>query len=128
VNQETYTNQDHVPEHVSDVPETQALVRPSIGYTSEAFVTEKGLGVSRETTTWRDVPARGEDEAILLEEAARRAAIAYAVAWAQPDDVVLVAGKGHESGQTSGGQTRPFDDRDELTRALEAQMTWGARP
>lgn len=77
MNQETYTNQDHVPEHVSDVPETQALVRPSIGYTSEAFVTEKGLGVSRETTTWRDVPARGEDEAILLEEAARRAAIAY---------------------------------------------------
>ena len=64
----------------------------------------------------------------LVEIGDRRAAIAYAVAWAQPDDVVLIAGKGHESGQTSGGQTRPFDDRDELTRALEAQMTWGARP
>ncbi|HTM84292.1 MAG TPA: UDP-N-acetylmuramoyl-L-alanyl-D-glutamate--2,6-diaminopimelate ligase [Mycobacterium sp.] len=50
----------------------------------------------------------------------RRAAIEYAVAWAAPGDVVLIAGKGHESGQTSGGQTRPFDDRDELAAALEA--------
>ncbi len=27
---------------------------------------------------------------------------------------MLIAGKGHEAGQTSHGQTRPFDDRDEL--------------
>jgi UDP-N-acetylmuramoyl-L-alanyl-D-glutamate--2,6-diaminopimelate ligase len=50
----------------------------------------------------------------------RAEAIAHAVNWARPGDVVLVAGKGHESGQTAGGQTRPFDDRDELARALEA--------
>ena len=50
----------------------------------------------------------------------RREAIDYAVAWAQPGDVVLVAGKGHEPGQTSHGVTRPFDDRDELAKALEA--------
>jgi UDP-N-acetylmuramoyl-L-alanyl-D-glutamate--2,6-diaminopimelate ligase len=48
----------------------------------------------------------------------RRAAIDHAVAWARGGDVVLVAGKGHEAGQTSQGQTRPFDDRDELARAL----------
>lgn len=50
----------------------------------------------------------------------RREAIDYAVAWARPGDVVLVAGKGHEAGQTSKGTTRPFDDRDELAAALEA--------
>jgi UDP-N-acetylmuramoyl-L-alanyl-D-glutamate--2,6-diaminopimelate ligase len=50
----------------------------------------------------------------------RREAIDHAVAWAQPGDVVLVAGKGHETGQTSHGQTRPFDDRQELAGALEA--------
>jgi UDP-N-acetylmuramoyl-L-alanyl-D-glutamate--2,6-diaminopimelate ligase len=33
---------------------------------------------------------------------------------------VLIAGKGHEIGQTSRGQTRPFDDRDELAGSLEA--------
>jgi UDP-N-acetylmuramoyl-L-alanyl-D-glutamate--2,6-diaminopimelate ligase len=50
----------------------------------------------------------------------RRAAIEHAVGWARSGDVVLVAGKGHEAGQTSHGQTRPFDDRDELARALDA--------
>lgn len=50
----------------------------------------------------------------------RRAAIDYAVAWARTGDVVLIAGKGHESGQSSGGRTRPFDDRLELAAALAA--------
>ncbi len=50
----------------------------------------------------------------------RAAAIRHAVAWARPGDVVLVAGKGHETGQTAGGHTRPFDDRVELRAALEA--------
>jgi UDP-N-acetylmuramoyl-L-alanyl-D-glutamate--2,6-diaminopimelate ligase len=54
-----------------------------------------------------------------IEEIAdRRAAIEFAVGWAREGDVVLVAGKGHEAGQTSGGVTRPFDDRDELAAAL----------
>jgi UDP-N-acetylmuramoyl-L-alanyl-D-glutamate--2,6-diaminopimelate ligase len=48
----------------------------------------------------------------------RRAAIEHAVGWARAGDVVLVAGKGHEAGQTSRGETRPFDDRDELAAAL----------
>jgi UDP-N-acetylmuramoyl-L-alanyl-D-glutamate--2,6-diaminopimelate ligase len=51
----------------------------------------------------------------------RREAIDHAVAWARPGDVVLIAGKGHEAGQTSHGQTRPFDDREELAAALEAR-------
>ncbi|WP_029115055.1 UDP-N-acetylmuramoyl-L-alanyl-D-glutamate--2,6-diaminopimelate ligase [Mycobacterium sp. URHB0044] len=50
----------------------------------------------------------------------RREAIDYAVRWAGDGDVVLVAGKGHEAGQTSHGDTRPFDDREELARSLEA--------
>ena len=50
----------------------------------------------------------------------RAEAIAHAVCWARPGDVVLIAGKGHETGQTEAGQTRPFDDRVELARALQA--------
>ena len=49
----------------------------------------------------------------------RHAAITYAVGWARRGDVVVIAGKGHETGQTVGGHTRPFDDRDELARALD---------
>ena len=57
--------------------------------------------------------------ALVLDIADRRAAIAHAVGWARRGDVVVIAGKGHETGQTAGGTTRPFDDRDELARALE---------
>ncbi len=56
----------------------------------------------------------------VVEIADRRAAIEHAVGWARRGDVVVVAGKGHESGQTAGGQTRPFDDRRELAAALAA--------
>jgi UDP-N-acetylmuramoyl-L-alanyl-D-glutamate--2,6-diaminopimelate ligase len=54
----------------------------------------------------------------------RRAAITAAVAEAGPGDIVLIAGKGHESGQTVGDRTHPFDDRDvarEVLRAVLAQ-------
>lgn len=61
----------------------------------------------------------------VIEIGDRREAIGHAVAWARPGDVVLVAGKGHEAGQTSLGQTRPFDDRDELAGAIDE---WGSRP
>lgn len=46
-----------------------------------------------------------------LIELDRRAAMRAAFEWAAPGDVVLVAGKGHESGQTTGDRTIPFDDR-----------------
>jgi len=41
----------------------------------------------------------------------RRAAIAAALGDSGPDDVVLIAGKGHESGQIVGDTVLPFDDR-----------------
>ncbi|MCV7170325.1 UDP-N-acetylmuramoyl-L-alanyl-D-glutamate--2,6-diaminopimelate ligase [Mycobacterium manitobense] len=56
----------------------------------------------------------------ILEVGDRRGAIDCAVAWARPGDVVLIAGKGHEAGQTSQGRTRPFDDRHELAESLAA--------
>ncbi|AFM17917.1 UDP-N-acetylmuramyl-tripeptide synthetase [Mycolicibacterium chubuense NBB4] len=57
----------------------------------------------------------------------RRAAIGHAVASARAGDVVLIAGKGHESGQTRGGRTLPFDDREELAAALQASGARGSR-
>jgi UDP-N-acetylmuramoyl-L-alanyl-D-glutamate--2,6-diaminopimelate ligase len=49
----------------------------------------------------------------------RRAAIAAAMAALRPGDVLAVAGKGHESGQTIGTETLPFDDV-AVVRALAA--------
>lgn len=53
----------------------------------------------------------------------RRAAIVAAVALAKPGDVLVVAGKGHETGQEVQGVKHPFDDVHELTRAIEGQDT-----
>jgi UDP-N-acetylmuramoyl-L-alanyl-D-glutamate--2,6-diaminopimelate ligase len=49
----------------------------------------------------------------------RREAIRLGVALARPGDVLVVAGKGHETGQEVAGRLLPFDDRLELRAALE---------
>ncbi|WP_308282950.1 UDP-N-acetylmuramoyl-L-alanyl-D-glutamate--2,6-diaminopimelate ligase [Pseudonocardia nigra] len=61
-------------------------------------------------------PGRGD----LLEIGDRRAAIAAAVAYAKPGDAVVVAGKGHETGQEIAGVKHPFDDAAELSAAIAA--------
>ncbi|GAA0977137.1 UDP-N-acetylmuramoyl-L-alanyl-D-glutamate--2,6-diaminopimelate ligase [Nocardioides aquaticus] len=47
----------------------------------------------------------------VVEVAGRREAIALALGRTGPGDVVLVAGKGHETGQEVAGTVHPFDDR-----------------
>jgi UDP-N-acetylmuramoyl-L-alanyl-D-glutamate--2,6-diaminopimelate ligase len=51
----------------------------------------------------------------------RRAAIALAFAEAQPDDLVVVAGKGHETEQVIGKQVLPFDDRKVVRELLRGR-------
>lgn len=53
----------------------------------------------------------GDGPAEVVEIGDRRAAIAEALDRAGPGDLVLVAGKGHESGQEVAGVVHPFDDR-----------------
>ena len=63
------------------------------------------------------VPVHERGEVQVLQD--RAAAIAAAVARAQPGDTVLVAGKGHEQGQDIAGVVRPFDDRQVLREAIQ---------
>ncbi len=61
-----------------------------------------------------------EGGAPIVVELDRRAAIRAAVRAARPGDVVVIAGKGHEAGQTANGVTVPFDDRVVAREELEA--------
>ncbi|KQT08931.1 UDP-N-acetylmuramoyl-L-alanyl-D-glutamate--2,6-diaminopimelate ligase [Ramlibacter sp. Leaf400] len=54
-------------------------------------------------------------------QADRARAIAETVAAAAPQDVILLAGKGHEAYQEIAGVKHPFDDRVHARRALEAR-------
>ncbi len=51
----------------------------------------------------------------------RGEAITHAVSILNAGDVLLVAGKGHEQGQTIGTTTHPFDDLTETQKAMEAK-------
>ncbi|MFY1676501.1 MULTISPECIES: UDP-N-acetylmuramoyl-L-alanyl-D-glutamate--2,6-diaminopimelate ligase [unclassified Streptomyces] len=67
------------------------------------------------------VPAHERAEVQVFED--RAAAVAAAVARAEPGDTVLVAGKGHEQGQDIAGVIRPFDDRRVLREAIRRTQT-----
>ena len=69
-------------------------------------------------------PGTGASVAV---EPDRRRAIERAVAEAGPGDVVVIAGKGHETTQTIGDPVRPFDDR-EVARSALAPGAPGGEP
>ena len=72
-------------------------------------------------------------DAAFMVEPDRRAAIARSVEEARSGDVVVIAGKGHEDYQEIGNARLPFDDVEEVRRALSSRFasdpaTWVAAP
>jgi UDP-N-acetylmuramoyl-L-alanyl-D-glutamate--2,6-diaminopimelate ligase len=74
----------------------------------------------------RNVPE--DRRAEVFEVGGRRAALAAAVAMAQAGDVLLVAGRGHETGQEVAGTVHPFDDRDVLREVIRGLPAEGTTP
>ena len=68
-----------------------------------------------------DAMATGAPQARRISD--RREAIGWAVGEARDGDVVLIAGKGHETYQElAGGRREPFDDREVAREALDARL------
>src|SRR5579875_3575005 len=67
--------------------------------------------------------ASGAREGQVVVQPDRAEAIAEAIGAARPGDVVLIAGKGHETTQEIGGQVRPFDDAVVARQAV--RQLWG---
>jgi UDP-N-acetylmuramoyl-L-alanyl-D-glutamate--2,6-diaminopimelate ligase len=72
------------------------------------------------------VRAGAHPAGVLHVEPDRRAAIALALGRAQAGDVVVIAGKGHETSQQFADRTMPFDDRAVTTEELE-RLGWSRR-
>jgi UDP-N-acetylmuramoyl-L-alanyl-D-glutamate--2,6-diaminopimelate ligase len=70
----------------------------------------------------RSAPSRPE---VILEIADRRTAIGEALALARPGDIVLLAGKGHETTILYADRAEPWNERAEAESALAA-LGWGA--
>ena len=61
----------------------------------------------------------GGGRAEIVEIGDRAAAILSAIGWLAPGDVLVIAGKGHETGQIVGDTVLPFSDLDCARRALQ---------
>jgi UDP-N-acetylmuramoyl-L-alanyl-D-glutamate--2,6-diaminopimelate ligase len=66
----------------------------------------------------KGIPASASHAAIIN----RREAIEYAISQAEKNDLVLIAGKGHEDYQILGAQKEHFDDREVAREFLEKQI------
>ena len=62
---------------------------------------------------------KSPEQTVVLRD--REKAIAYAIGHAEPGDVVLVAGKGHETYQDVGGSRLIFSDANQVRLALQAR-------
>jgi UDP-N-acetylmuramoyl-L-alanyl-D-glutamate--2,6-diaminopimelate ligase len=69
-----------------------------------------------------DALAQTYDDVLFSVEPDRRVAIANAILSATPNDVVLIAGKGHESYQDIQGIKHHFDDKEEALKAVKTYV------
>jgi UDP-N-acetylmuramoyl-L-alanyl-D-glutamate--2,6-diaminopimelate ligase len=95
-----------------------AMVADSVWITSDNPRSEDPLTIAQEVA--RGVHDVGGHVGMVLD---RRAAIRAAMYDLAAGDVLVIAGKGHETGQTAMGVTTPFDDR-EVAREELARLGW----
>lgn len=98
--------------------------RPRMGREAEALadvviVTSDNPRTEDPMAIISDILAGLESPGAVLVHPDRRQAIRVAIEKARQDDVVLILGKGHESGQEFAHETIPFDDREVARGALE---------
>lgn len=75
-----------------------------------------------------EILAGCDPDASVTVEPDRANAIALAIAQAAPGDLVVIAGKGHETTQKIGDTTLPFDDAEHGRRELERRVALSTAP
>jgi UDP-N-acetylmuramoyl-L-alanyl-D-glutamate--2,6-diaminopimelate ligase len=109
---------DRDPGKRTEMGEIAARIADRVIVTSDNPRSEDPLTIARAV-------ANGYDRTDI--ELDRRHAIRRAIDEAKAGDTVVVAGKGHETYQIVGDQTRPFDDRDEVRIAFSKRAATARR-
>jgi UDP-N-acetylmuramoyl-L-alanyl-D-glutamate--2,6-diaminopimelate ligase len=92
-----------------------SLLADDVFVTSDNPRSEDPVAIIDQIVSGAKGPAR------LVREPDRAAAVAMAIDGAQDGDIVLIAGKGHETTQEVAGTFVPFDDRDVAARVLRTR-------
>jgi UDP-N-acetylmuramoyl-L-alanyl-D-glutamate--2,6-diaminopimelate ligase len=100
-----------------------ARLADRVWVTSDNPRSERPEAILAEIETGIPASVAGRHESI----ADRRRAIQGAVDWAREGDVVVIAGKGHETYQIVGSEVLPFDDREVARTALVERGGAGGR-
>jgi UDP-N-acetylmuramoyl-L-alanyl-D-glutamate--2,6-diaminopimelate ligase len=96
-----------------------ARLADRVWITSDNPRSERPEAIIAEIVAGIGAAGRGLDRHVTILD--RKAAIRSALAWARAGDVVVIAGKGHETYQIIGSAVLPFDDR-EVARAALAEL------
>jgi UDP-N-acetylmuramoyl-L-alanyl-D-glutamate--2,6-diaminopimelate ligase len=101
--------------------------RPQMGAVAEAkadlvFVTDDNPRTEHPVEIRREILASAPSA---VEIAGRPVAVARAIALLKPGDVLLIAGKGHETGQIIGQTVIPYSDHDAVTAVLQQEGACG---
>ncbi len=102
-------------------PGKRPLMGEIAGRLADVLVVTDDNPRSEDPAAIRAAILEGTHDAVaeVLEVGDRRAAIREALGRARAGDVVLVAGKGHETGQEVAGTVHPFDDREVVREELQ---------
>ncbi len=90
-----------------DTGKRETMGQVAVQFADRVIVTDDNPRTEDAAAIRRDV-LKGAPGAVEIGD--RRAAIAAAIGEAGPEDIVLIAGKGHEQGQIVGEMVLPFDD------------------
>lgn len=94
------------------------MAKIAVKYSDEAIFTSDNPRTEDPVQILKDMEAgvQGESYKVFVD---RKEAIYYAVGQAKTDDIILIAGKGHETYQIVGKQVLDFDDREVARNAIK---------
>ena len=87
-------------------------------YGDRVVVTSDNPRTEKPEAIIEDILEGFDDRLVVDQDPSRRAAIEKAIIEASDEDIVLIAGKGHETYQEINGERSHFDDREEARSAL----------